>query len=68
MQGRGLGGQLLLAAIQRCMAAAEQVGGVGMLIDAKNDRAARWYQGYGAVPLDDAPLSLVLPFGIFEGL
>jgi hypothetical protein len=31
------------------------------LIDAKNDRAARWYESYGALRLDDAPLSLVLP-------
>jgi len=68
MQGRGLGGQLLVAAIQRCMAAAQQVGGVGILIDAKNDRVARWYEGYGAVRLDDAPLSLVLPFAVFDGL
>ena len=33
-------------------------------IDAKNHRAAQWYEGYGAVPLLDAPLSLVLPFAV----
>jgi len=62
MQGAGLGGELLLAAAGRCMAVAEQVGGVALLIDAKHDRAAQWYEGYGAVRLDDAPLSLILPF------
>lgn len=66
LQGRGLGGQLLVAAADRCMAAAEQVGGIGLLIDAKNDRVARWYEGYGATPLDDAPLSLLLPFAVFS--
>jgi hypothetical protein len=40
---------------------AEDVGGVAMLIHAKSDRAARWYESYGALRLDDAPLSLVLP-------
>lgn len=60
--GRGLGGGLLIAAGKRCMTVAEQVGGVALLIDAKGERAARWYQGYGAVRLDDAPLSLILPF------
>jgi hypothetical protein len=35
--------------------------GVALLIDAKNDRAAEWYEGYGALRLSDAPLSLVLP-------
>ncbi|RWC49955.1 MAG: GNAT family N-acetyltransferase [Mesorhizobium sp.] len=62
IQGRGLGGGLLLAAGKRCMAVAEEVGGVALLIDAKADQAAQWYEGYGAVRLDDAPLSLVLPF------
>lgn len=32
-----------------------------MLIDAKNDRVAAWYASYGALPLLDAPRSLVLP-------
>ena len=62
MQGRGLGGALLIAAGKRCMAVAEQVGGVAMLIDAKHEQAARWYESYGAVRLEDASLSLVLPF------
>ncbi|MER9108566.1 GNAT family N-acetyltransferase [Mesorhizobium sp. M0239] len=62
IQGRGLGGGLLLAAGKRCMAVAEELGGVALLIDAKGDQAAHWYEGYGAIRLDDAPLSLVLPF------
>lgn len=64
IQGRGLGGGLLLAAGKRCMAVAAEVGGVALLIDAKEDQAAHWYEGYGAVRLDDAPLSLVLPFAV----
>lgn len=60
-QGHGLGGQLLLAAGARCIAVAEQVGGVALLIDAKSERAAAWYVSYGAVRLDDAPMTLVLP-------
>ncbi len=60
-QGRGLGGALLLRAADRCIRVAEDVGGVALLIDAKSHRAARWYEGYGALALDDAPLSLVLP-------
>lgn len=62
VQGRGLGGRLLLRAAERCMTAAQEVGGVALLIDAKNDRAAQWYESYGAVRLLDVPLSLVLPF------
>lgn len=53
-------------AAERCMRVAQDVGGVALLIDAKTDQAARWYAGYGAVPLLDAPLSLVLPFAVAE--
>ena len=66
MQGQGLGGQLLLAAGRRCLLASAEVGGVALLIDAKTERAARWYAGYGAVPMLDAPLSLLLPLKTIE--
>ncbi|MDQ6436701.1 GNAT family N-acetyltransferase [Mesorhizobium sp. LHD-90] len=66
LQGHGLGGRLLLAAGRRCMAVASEVGGVALLIDAKDDRAAQWYESYGAVRLDDAPLSLILPFAMLR--
>jgi hypothetical protein len=68
VQGRGLGGGLLLAAGRRCLAVAVEVGGVAMLIDAKSDRAAAWYEGYGAIRLDDAPLSLMLPLKTLAAL
>jgi GNAT superfamily N-acetyltransferase len=65
-QGQGLGGQLLLAAGRRCLRASEEVGGVALLIDAKNDAVAGWYASYGAVPLADAPLTLLLPLATVE--
>jgi GNAT superfamily N-acetyltransferase len=66
VQGHGLGGQLILAAGRRCLRAAREVGGVALLIDAKNDRAAKWYASYGAVPLADASLSLLLPLATIQ--
>jgi GNAT superfamily N-acetyltransferase len=60
-QGQGLGGQLLLAAGRRCVKAAAEVGGVMLVIDAKNEGVAKWYAGYGEMPLNDAPLTLLLP-------
>ncbi len=60
-QGKGLGGQLLLAAGRRSLLVAAQVGGVGLLIDAKNEKVAEWYKSYGAVGLLDKPLSLIIP-------
>jgi len=66
-QGQGLGGQLLGAAARRCLRAAAEVGGVVLIIDARNDRAARWYTSYGAVPLNNKPLTLVISLATFAG-
>lgn len=65
LQGMGLGGQLLAAASRRCLRAASDVGGVILIIDAKNERAANWYASYGAVPLANTPLTLVMSLATF---
>jgi GNAT superfamily N-acetyltransferase len=65
-QGQGIGGQLLLAAGRRCLLASAEVGGVALLIDAKNDKVAGWYASYGAVPMLDVPLTLLLPLKTIE--
>lgn len=63
--GAGLGGQLLAAAALRCLRIADEAGGVLLVIDAKNMRAAQWYESYGAEPLQDRPLTLVIPLATF---
>lgn len=63
-QGRGLGGELLLAAGERALTVAAEVGGVALAIDAKDERVARWYGRFGAVRLLDDPLKLVLPLAV----
>jgi hypothetical protein len=35
-----------------------------LLIDAKNEQVAAWYASYGALPLLDAPLTLLLPLDL----
>lgn len=64
-QGQGVGGQLLAAAARRCLRAAAEAGGVVLIIDAKNDRAAQWYASYGAMPLSNKPLTLVMSLATF---
>lgn len=66
LHGRGLGGQLLLTAGSRVLRVAALVGGVALVIDAKNERAAEWYAEHGAVPLLDNPLTLVLPLATLQ--
>ena len=66
VQGQGLGGQLLLVAGRRCILAATEISGVALLIDARNEPVAAWYKAYGALPLMDAPQSLLLPLSTVE--
>lgn len=65
LQGKGLGGQLLAAAGRRCLRAAADIGGVVLIIDAKNERAADWYAAYGAVPLANTSRTLVMSLATF---
>ena len=60
-QGRGLGGDLLFAAGERALSVAAEVGGVALAIDAKDEKVANWYERFGALPLLDDPLKLILP-------
>lgn len=60
-QGLGLGGMLLVEAIRRSVAAAEDLGAYAIEVKAKNDSAAKFYEHYGFQPLDDDPLHLYLP-------
>ena len=64
LQGKGLGAELLLAAGVRALSVASQIGGVALAIDAKDERAAGWYERFGAVRLLDDPLKLILPLAV----
>ena len=64
VQGKGLGGELLLAVGERALAVATQVGGVALAIDAKDAAAARWYARFGAQALLDDRLKLILPLAV----
>lgn len=64
VQGQGIGGDLLLAAGERALAVAAEVGGVALAIDAKDENAMRWYERFGARRLLDDPLKLVLPLSV----
>ena len=61
VQRLGLGGEPLLAAGERALSVAKEVGGVALAIDAKDEAAAHWYEGFGAVPLLVDPMKLMLP-------
>jgi ribosomal protein S18 acetylase RimI-like enzyme len=54
VQGRRLGERLLLDALRRVLDAAELVACLGIIVDAKDDNAAKFYAKYGFVVLSAA--------------
>jgi len=60
LQGQGLGQLLLADAISRARNAAQAVGSAGIVVDAKDDAAARFYQHHGFVICDRDPIKLFL--------
>jgi GNAT superfamily N-acetyltransferase len=54
-QGTGLGGDLLRDALARCAGVVDDIGGRAVLVHAKDDGAAAFYQRHGLVPLEQNP-------------
>lgn len=51
LQGRGIGGELLLDALETVVAAANAAGGRLVVVDAVHDRALGFYQRFGFIPI-----------------
>ena len=65
-RGRGLGEELLADALDRILVASQQVGCLGVIVDAKTPRAEAFYEKYGFVTLalsDPFPRRMFLPLG-----
>lgn len=67
-QGQGLGELLLADALQRCLRLASEIGMIGVVVDAKDERSRGWYERYEFERLPDAPLCLWLPTSALERL
>jgi GNAT superfamily N-acetyltransferase len=67
-QGKGLGEDLLLDALSRCLRVAEDVGIAAVLIDAKHERAKAFYARYEFDGLPDHPLTLWLSLSALRKL
>ena len=60
-QRQGLGALMVLHAMDRARAVADNAGIVGFFVDAKDSQAQAYYLRYGFIPLIDDPLRLFLP-------
>lgn len=66
VQGQGLGQHLLMDALRRCLALAEQIGTHAVEVDAIDEGAKAFYEKHGFVALRDSPLHLYLPIATIE--
>ena len=60
-QRSGLGGLLLGDACRRAAAVADEVASAGILVDAIDDDAVRFYEYFGFLPFPESPHRLFLP-------
>lgn len=60
---QGFGERLLVDALRRARDATSQVAAIGVIVEAKNEDVATFYERYGFVRLTNSPLRLLLPMG-----
>lgn len=65
-QGHGLGQDLLAFGLRLAMEFSQQVGLYAVVVDAKQEKAAAFYQRLGFVPTQDDPLCLFLPIATLQ--
>lgn len=63
-RGHGLGEALLQDAVQRCLALRTQLGVRVLVVDAKDERAARFYRAFGFRSTGPDSMTLYLPLGV----
>lgn len=69
LQGQGLGKLLLVAAMKKFLEIFRAAGGIGLFVDAKDQKAKGFYEHYGFVSLPSNQLQLFLPVAtILEAL
>jgi GNAT superfamily N-acetyltransferase len=67
-QGKGLGKLLLLDALYRCHRLSEEIGSVGVIVDAKNASAQSFYRKMDFEEFPETPLTLWLPATVITRL
>lgn len=68
MQRKGLGEDLMMDALCRSLGVSSEIGIVGVLVEAKHERAKRFYARYEFEALADQPLTLWLPMPAVQRL
>ncbi len=60
-QSKGYGNYLIGSAVEKVILISENVGIIGLFVDAKDDHAKEYYEKFGFISLNGNPLILFLP-------
>jgi ribosomal protein S18 acetylase RimI-like enzyme len=67
-QHQGFGEELLMDALKRARDSTSQVASLAVVVEAENERAAKWYGDYGFMQFPDHPDKLFLPMKAIQKL
>lgn len=67
-RGQGYGDTLIYHAFKTTIHASETIGVMGMIVDAKNERAVSFYEGFGFIRLVGTRNRLALPLSVIKNL
>lgn len=67
-KGQGLGEHLLLDALHRSLAHADQIAAMAVVVDAKDERAVSFYRHFGFLTLQAQPSRLFVPMRLLAQL
>ena len=67
-QGKGLGKLLLMDALYRCCRLSDEIGAVGVVVDAKHEQAQSFYRQFNFEGFPGSPLMLWLPIAAIARL
>lgn len=60
-KGQGIGDILLIAAMEKFIEIFNRAGGIGLFVDAKDQKAKEFYERFGFIPLPSNEFELFLP-------
>lgn len=67
-KGKGVGELLLVDALKRSLAMSRQIASAAVVVDAKDEKAHKFYQDFGFIPFPESRKRLFLPMVTVEQL
>lgn len=67
-RGRGIGELLLIDALKRSLLMSRQIASAAVVVDAKDEKAYKFYESFGFIPFPESEKRLFLPMATIEQL